>query len=761
MEQYSEKQREIFQKFYEDCRKRGVDPTGSEADRQRALLLAQENGDLVRIFGEKLDGGHVEAYRMGKQRVEEQAAAEKKAAEDAKIAEQRKIDEQAAAFEKELSQKRGREKRLFFLQKSIEDMQQEIRHADQMFSSAAQMWAGMNAVEQKKDSSWGTLGGVAAGITGSSAVGAAVAADTMSRNANIRAQNEAISKKNFEATLPLADAAGSRRRAAEDNLKKIQRKEERVKLHLTEERPLEELMGGLILGDPWVAFTEGNTMVVRVSVSTEADYQVSNVPAVVDGCLIAEVFEGEKCIGTAFLNFPRDGIGTGGKMTLKGHCLEAKPGVSYTVLISPIALWLIEKDTFAPLKYSVGYGRARQSMEYRFFDLDRIAPAQEQKLSWRKAKTPNLTWQERQEQRRAEAERKAEEERRAEEERKAAAAARAKKNKKIAMIAAPIAVVAIIAGVLIFNVIQGQQAEAARQEAYNNGLALLEAGEYDEAVAVFAELGDYQDSAEQINNVRYTQALALVDEGNYDNAISIFTELGDYKDSAEQIEQIKATETENAYQAALALVAEEKYQEAEDAFLALGSYKDSAEQATATGLMAQNDRLYNEAMEIFLSEDGVLPSELSTVLSILEQVSPDWKDTGMVMERIPQFIEMVQQVDGVYRKTGREDHTITGAVSYYEGIFEVAVDSWNHTYTWNYVSSTGRQQNKNSTQSGSIRCFFTLEDGSISFSYEVSGFDSMELYTGSGTYGLTFGHPDFSWGEDGTLSPVTDGWVKQ
>ena len=56
MEQYSEKQREIFQKFYEDCRKRGVDPTGSEADRQRALLLAQENGDLVRIFGEKLDG---------------------------------------------------------------------------------------------------------------------------------------------------------------------------------------------------------------------------------------------------------------------------------------------------------------------------------------------------------------------------------------------------------------------------------------------------------------------------------------------------------------------------------------------------------------------------------------------------------------------------------------------------------------------------------------------------------------------------------
>ena len=83
MERYSERQREIFQKFYEDCKSKKIDPTKSEADRQRALLLAQGNADLTRIFGEKLDGGHVEAYQIGKQVVAEKAAAKRKAAEAA------------------------------------------------------------------------------------------------------------------------------------------------------------------------------------------------------------------------------------------------------------------------------------------------------------------------------------------------------------------------------------------------------------------------------------------------------------------------------------------------------------------------------------------------------------------------------------------------------------------------------------------------------------------------------------------------------
>lgn len=81
-------------------------------------------------------------------------------------------------------------------------------------------------------------------------------------------------------------------------------------------------------------------------------------------------------------------------------------------------------------------------------------------------------------------------------EEKAAAVEQAKKIKKIAMIAAPIVIVAIVVAVLISNFVKAQQEEAARLEAYNAAVGLAEAGQYDEAIAAFAELEDYKDSIE-------------------------------------------------------------------------------------------------------------------------------------------------------------------------------------------------------------------------------------------------------------------------
>ena len=71
MEQYNNQQKEIFQVFYEACQEKGIDPLKSEADRQRALLLAKENTELVKIFGDQLDGAHVDAYRMGRETMKE------------------------------------------------------------------------------------------------------------------------------------------------------------------------------------------------------------------------------------------------------------------------------------------------------------------------------------------------------------------------------------------------------------------------------------------------------------------------------------------------------------------------------------------------------------------------------------------------------------------------------------------------------------------------------------------------------------------
>ena len=171
----------------------------------------------------------------------------------------------------------------------------------------------------------------------------------------------------------------------------------------------------------------------------------------------------------------------------------------------------------------------------------------------------------------------------------AAAAERAKKTKKIATIAAPIVIVAIVAAVLISSFMKAQQEEAARLEAYNAAVALAEAGQYDEAIAAFTELGDYKDSAEQINETTYNQAVALLESENYDEAISIFTKLGNYKDSANQVEHAIDLQTEaallNDYQTAIDLLNTEpgtkKYYkavaESRQLLVSLNGYRDSNE----------------------------------------------------------------------------------------------------------------------------------------------------------------------------------------
>lgn len=152
-------------------------------------------------------------------------------------------------------------------------------------------------------------------------------------------------------------------------------------------------------------------------------------------------------------------------------------------------------------------------------------------------------------------------------EEKAAAEAQAKKTKKIAMIVAPIVVVAIVAAVIISGNMQ-------KSTAYNAAVALAEAGQYDEAVAAFTELGNYKDSAEQINEITYNQAVALLESGNYDEAISTFTDLGNYKDSAEQATNA-GLEKEYVYAIALLEKGQEYHEEARKIFEMVGGYKDA------------------------------------------------------------------------------------------------------------------------------------------------------------------------------------------
>ena len=128
-----------------------------------------------------------------------------------------------------------------------------------------------------------------------------------------------------------------------------------------------------------------------------------------------------------------------------------------------------------------------------------------------------------------------EDERKERERKQAEAAVEAKKKqKKIKMIvvgvAAAVAVAAV--GVVIKDNLN-------KKKLYNQGLALLEDGKYDDSIALLESLNGYKDSKEQIIYAEYQKAVKYEKSGEYEEALALYEELGDYKDSKEKFKEVE------------------------------------------------------------------------------------------------------------------------------------------------------------------------------------------------------------------------------
>ena len=161
-------------------------------------------------------------------------------------------------------------------------------------------------------------------------------------------------------------------------------------------------------------------------------------------------------------------------------------------------------------------------------------------------------------------------------EEQAAADAQKKKTTKILAIVIP-SVCAVIASVLLItNVI-------IPNSKYNDAVALMDAGSYEEAIAAFEAMDGYKDSIQKIKDCelailegKYNNAVALMEAGNYEEAASAFNTLFDFKDSQE-----KAAEAEIAakYASAESLLNDGKTAQAAIAFGKIADYKDSGERS--------------------------------------------------------------------------------------------------------------------------------------------------------------------------------------
>ena len=129
-------------------------------------------------------------------------------------------------------------------------------------------------------------------------------------------------------------------------------------------------------------------------------------------------------------------------------------------------------------------------------------------------------------------------------ERKRQAKKRARRNKIVAAIVISVALIAIACIVVLNNVI-------IPNSKYNNAIALMDAGKYQEAISAFEALDGYKDSKDKISacntailDVKYIEAVALLEAEKYTEAISAFVDLGEYKDATLMVNETRYRQAE-------------------------------------------------------------------------------------------------------------------------------------------------------------------------------------------------------------------------
>lgn len=105
------------------------------------------------------------------------------------------------------------------------------------------------------------------------------------------------------------------------------------------------------------------------------------------------------------------------------------------------------------------------------------------------------------------------------------------KRKKLIKIAVPVAIVLValaVAGYFLFSKV------IIPRQKHDEAMQLLASGNYDEAYALYEELGD----TEAIESNKYDRAMSLMESGDYEEAIQMFESLGNYSDASQRLDEI-------------------------------------------------------------------------------------------------------------------------------------------------------------------------------------------------------------------------------
>ena len=309
--------------FYEECKKSGIANFSTEKELQKAELLAKKYSlDLTGTSVAKL-------YKEGKDIVNEERIEDKekkiKAQKAKETTEYNRLVKFAGYY--------GREKRIAILKDELAATKREIEELRTATTNAINL-------SQQPEHSWAIHGGIANGIAGPAA-GLAVASDIQTKNAAIRAQNQA----NLKSLTPLINGAYNSMYKSQDKIDYLNELILNAGTKLVSSDSKEECFSKLKISNTTIDVTKTGTITVTATIKVKEEplFIYDDVSAIIDGTIGANIYYGDTLIGTARIVAPVYGFNEKDKLT--GMCLfcgETSKKGQYSVKYEPINLWAME-----------------------------------------------------------------------------------------------------------------------------------------------------------------------------------------------------------------------------------------------------------------------------------------------------------------------------------------------------------------------------------------------------------------------------------
>lgn len=249
---------------------------------------------------------------------------------------------------------------------------------------------------------------------------------------------------------------------------------------------------------------------------------------------------------------------------------------------------------------------------------------------------------------------------------------------------------------------------------YQLGKQCFESQSYEQAIAYFTEVKDYEDSQKLISDVSYEYGKQMMDAGNYEKAIELFETVKSYKDAPELLVKVK-------YLLAMRYKESHSYEQAIQYFTETAEYEDSAEQIKECYFVQAQDYSkqgqYEKAMEYFklagdyegtqdeyynalyqyLLEAMKLEVTLETV-DLLGELPRNYEDSANIIRTLKRYVDHVGEYEWttsndkeINEKGGFEDHIFV-KLTYADGEARMTVDD-NEVNLKNFKYDSGTNSN--------------------------------------------------------------------